>query len=90
MDYLSSFRVPVSKLPEAKNWEVGAKHKVLAEVELTGINKERDWSGEEDMPVSDTGRKGKKKEPKYRTMLEFKVKDVSAGPKDKALKSKMK
>lgn len=88
MDYLSTFRVPIDKIPQAKNWKVGGKYQILANVEQTSISKERDWGSEDEL--MEGPRKGKKREPKYRTMVEFKVTDVSATPKDKALKSKLK
>jgi len=87
MDYLSTFRVPIEKIPEAKNWKVGGRYTISAQVEQTGINKERDWRTEDELVE---GGKRKKGEPKYKTMVEFKVFDVAAGPKDKALKSKLK
>ena len=88
MDYLSTFRVPIDKIPQAKNWKVGGKYQILANVEQTSISKERDYGYEDECCVPSS--KGKKKDKKYRTMVEFKVTDVSATPKDKAIKSKMK
>ena len=82
MDYLSSFRVPLDKIPQAKNWRVGGRYKLVADVEQTGINKERHYSDE---PLS-TGSKEKPRKPQYRTMVEFKVYDVSA--KSDALKKR--
>lgn len=86
--YLSTIRVPIDKIPEAKNWKVGSKSKILAEIELTGINKERDWSHEDEcrpMSIKDS----KKMPARYKTMVEFKVFDVSAAKTD-ALKKKIK
>lgn len=90
MDYLSTFRVPIDKIPQAKNWKVGGKYQILANVEQTSISKERDWGSDDELMYDGPSRKGKKPEKKYRTMVEFKVTDVSATPKDKALKSKLK
>ena len=85
MDYLSTFRIPIDKIPQAKNWKVGGRYKVVADVEQTGVNKERDYKLE-DGPVLSTGKKTK---PRYRTMVEFKVYDVNAAPLDKALKKRV-
>ena len=90
MDYFSTFRVPIDKIPQAKNWKVGGKYQILANVEQTSISKERDYRMEDELCCDGPRRKGKKTEPKYKTMVEFKVTDVSATPKDKAIKSKMK
>lgn len=81
MDYISTFRIPIDKIPEARSWKVGGRYKVVADVEQTGINKERDYKY--DTPIPTNGRESK---PKFRTMVEFKVYDVSA--KSKALKKK--
>lgn len=74
MDYLSTFRIPIDKIPEAKNWKVGGKYQIVAHVEQTGVNKERDYGSES--PTVEGSRK--KSEPKFRTMVEFKVRDVEA------------
>ena len=87
MDYLSTFRVPIEKIPQAKNWKVGGKYQILANVEQTAISKERDWRTEDEMVAGSS--KSKKTKPRYKTMVEFKVTDVSATAKDKAIKSKM-
>ena len=84
-EYLATFRIPIDKIPEAKNWKVGHRYKVVAEVEQTGVNKERDYSYGEDGPVSLSKRREK---PRYKTMVEFKVCGVSA--KDSAIKSRLK
>lgn len=85
-NYLSTFRIPIEKIPEAKDWKVGGKYTITAHVEQTGIQKERDWSNEKyDTPLST---KSSKTKPKYKTMVEFKVYDVCA--KDKALKKRVK
>lgn len=81
MDYLSSFRVPIDKIPEAKKWKVGGRYKLIADVEQTGVNKEREY-GNTDSPLSSSRHEKKK----YRTMVEFKVYDVAA--RDKAIKKK--
>jgi hypothetical protein len=86
MDYLSTFRVPIDKIPQAKNWKVGGKYQILANVEQTAISKERDYSS---MDLEVERPRKKKEKPRYKTMVEFKVTDVSATPKDKALKSKI-
>ena len=90
MDYLSTFRVPIDKIPQAKDWKVGGKYQILANVEQTAISKERDYRLEDEEMGIGEARKGKKRTPRYKTMVEFKVTDVSATPKDKALKAKMK
>lgn len=81
MDYLSEIRLPLDKIPEAKDWKVGSKHKLNALVEITGINKERDY-GDYDEPVS-IG-KSRDRKPRFHTMVKFKVTDVSSA-KTKAL-----
>lgn len=82
-NYLSTFRIPIEKIPQAKNWKVGGRYKIIAEVEQTGINKERDYGRLEERPYTP----GKKDKPRYRTMVEFKVYDVSA--RDAALKKRL-
>ena len=62
-EYLATFRIPIDKIPEAKNWKVGHRYK------------ERDYSYGEDGPVSLSKRREK---PRYKTMVEFKVCGVSA------------
>lgn len=81
-DYISTFRIPIDKIPQAKKWKVGGKYRLIADVEQVGINKERDYSDMEDGPVVSR----EKKEPKFKTTVEFKVYNVSA--KDKALKDR--
>jgi len=87
-DHITSFHIPIDRIPEAKHWSVGGKYKLTAEVEQTGIRKERDYSSEkhEIGPVSALARR--KEKPKYKTMVEFKVHNVSA--KSDALNSKKK
>jgi len=85
MDYITSFRIPLESIPEAKHWKVGGKYKVIAEIEQTGINKERDYSY--DSPAKTIAEsKFRDKHPKYKTMVEFKVCNVSA--KSDAIKSR--
>lgn len=84
-NYLSTFRIPIEKIPQAKNWKVGGRYKIVAEVEQTGVNKERDYSSLSDEPIM---ARGKKEKPRYKTMVEFKVYDVSAA-KDDALKRRL-
>jgi hypothetical protein len=85
-EYLSKIRIPIDKIPEAKDWKVGGKYRLNAVVEMTGINKERDYRSDyDDGPVAISKRD---KKPKFKTMVEFKVSDVS-GPKDKAIKKHM-
>ncbi len=77
-DYFGEFRIPLDKIPEAKNWKVGKEYKITTEVEQMGINKERDY---EPMMVKS------KKKPKYKTLVTFKVKGISS--KSEALKHKL-
>lgn len=84
MDYLSEIRLPLDKIPEAKNWKVGGKYKMNAIIEMTGINKERDYGDYDDEPVSLSKRDRK---PRYHTMVKFKVTDVSSA-KSQALKGR--
>ena len=88
-EYLSKIRIPIDKIPEAKDWKVGGKYRLNAVVEMTGINKERDYRSDyDDGPVSIS--KVKDRKPKFKTMVEFKVSDLTgAGAKDKALKKHM-
>jgi hypothetical protein len=85
MDHISTFRIPIEKIPQAKNWKVGGRYQIVADVEQVGVNKERDYSSERLGPVS--LEKRSKERPKYRTMIEFKVFDVRS--KDAALKKKI-
>lgn len=85
MDHITTFRLPIDKIPEARNWKVGGKYTVTAHVEQTGINKERDYSYDEPISISESKRRGRV--PKYKTMVEFKVHDVSAS-KTKAIKKR--
>ena len=78
-DYITKFRVPLDKILEAKKWKVGSKYQIVANVEQTGMTKERVY--DYDLPI--VSRKGKPEKPKERIMVEFKIIDVSA--KDKAL-----
>lgn len=39
-DFLPSFSLPASKIPEAKNWEVGKKYTMEIEVEMVGTSKD--------------------------------------------------
>jgi len=87
MDHLSTIRIPIDRIPEAKNSKVGGKYRIIAEVEQTGVNRERDYGSYGDEPVAYPKRKEEK--PKYKTMVEFKVCDVSAA-KSNALKKKIK
>ncbi len=84
MSHISTFRIPIEKIPQAKNWKVGGRYQIVADVEQTGVNKERDYS-DEGLSISPRGRK--EKEPKYKTMVEFKICDVSA--KGAALKRRI-
>lgn len=85
-EYLSEIRIPIEKIPEAKSWKVGGKYKLNAIVEMTGINKERDYRRyDDDGPIS-LSKEDRK--PRFKTMVKFKVSDV-CGPKDKALKKQM-
>lgn len=81
MDHISTFRIPIEKIPQAKNWKVGGRYQIIADIEQTGIQKERDYS---DSPLAISTKSRKREEPKYRTMVEFKVYGVRA--KDVALK----
>ena len=87
MDHVTTFRIPIEKIPEAKHWKVGGRYKVTAEVEQTGINKERDYSTDEPIAIGPSSSRRRKHLPKYRTMVEFKVYNVSA--KSDALKKKL-
>lgn len=87
-DYLSKIRIPIEKIPEAKNWKVGGKYNLSAAIEMTGINKERDYGYEDECGPVSIGKR-KDRTPRYRTMVEFKVQDVSSGAKNKALKKQM-
>jgi hypothetical protein len=82
-NYLSTFRIPIEKIPAAKDWKVGGRYKIIADVEQTGIQKERDYSTLEG-PM--TIKESRKEKPKFKTMVEFKVYGVSA--KGDALKKK--
>lgn len=85
-NYLSTIRVPLDKIPEAKRWKVGGKYQITANIEQTGLNKERDYSDEiGPMPTSES----RKAKPKYKTFVEFKVYDISAA-KTGALNKKTK
>jgi len=86
-DYISTFRIPIDKIPQAKNWKVGGKYRVVAEVEQTGVNKERDYSTASDSPIGVAIEKKVKQRPKYKTVVEFKVTGVSAY--DRALRSRV-
>lgn len=85
MDHISTFRIPIEKIPEAKSWKVGGRYQIIADIEQTGVNKERDYR-DECGPIS-TSSRGRKEKPKFRTMVEFKVYDVRA--KDAALKRRI-
>lgn len=84
-DYLSTINIPIEDIPEAKRWKVGKKYHITAEVEQTGINKERDYNDLDDVKTSLV--KNKKTPAKYRTMVQFKICNISA--RDNALKEKM-
>lgn len=82
-DHITTFRVPIEKIPEAKSWAIGGRYQMVADVEQVGINKERDY-GTDGLAVPSV--RGRKEKPKYKTMVEFKVHNVSA--KGEALKKK--
>ena len=84
MDHISTFRIPIERIPQAKDWKVGGKYKILAQVEQTGITKERHYPDSERLAPLGSKRPEKKH---YRTMVEFKVYDVSAAKSD-ALKKR--
>jgi hypothetical protein len=86
MDHISTFRIPIEKIPEAKSWKVGGRYQIVADIEQTGVNKERDYSSAECGPIS-TSTRNRKEKPKFRTMVEFKVYDVRA--KGAALKRRI-
>lgn len=75
MDDYGSIRIPASEVPQAKNWKVGGKYQLTTHVEQVGINKERDFSGDYDEPIS--LRSSKKHKPKYKTVLEFRIKEIA-------------
>ena len=79
-DYLSTFRIPLERMGNAKNRKVGDRFPITAHVELTGINKERHY------PLDEKGRLAEKS--KFKTMMELKVCDVDT--KSQALKKRLK
>lgn len=78
---LGRIRVPESQLPAVHDWKIGGKYTVMVEVEQVGANKERDYGDLDSGPVS---LKEGSKEPKYRTMYEFKIKAMRPQAKDKS------